>query len=178
MCQEYGGPGTSQTSRKLWSKITARYNSMTPPIPKDKNGNPAPRLKSALMNKWKRMGPFISSFIKNVAFVLANHRSGESAEDDMQRAVDLYNVENKAPWSLMEEYTILEKYPKWMLDKVGATEQSDRRAGISQQTPVGDRVARLAEESPTVANTDKPQGVKKARRTLLELKETEKEQHS
>lgn len=175
MSQEYGGPGTSQSSRNLWNKITHRYHSMNPPIPNDRNGNPAPRQKSALLNKWKRMGPFISCFIKHVAFSLANHKSGESAVDDMQRAIDLYNNENRAPWSLMDEYDILKKYPKWMLDTIGDTEQSDRRAGISQQTPLAERVARHAEESPTVANTNKPQGVKRARMTLKELKETEKE---
>ena len=90
--QEYGWPGTSQSSRHLWNKITERYHSLNPPIPTDKNGNPAPRQKSALMNKWKRMGPFISSFIKNVAFALANHKSGESATDGMRRSVDLNDV--------------------------------------------------------------------------------------
>ena len=173
--QEYEGPGTSQTLPNLWNKITHRYHSMNPPIPNDRHGNPAPRQKSALLNKWKRMGPFISCFIKHVAFALANHRSGESADDDMKKAVRMYNAENKAPWSLMDEYDILKKYPKWMLDTIGATEQSNHRAGISQQIPMADRVARLATESPTVANTNKPQGVKRARMTLKELKETEKE---
>lgn len=121
------------------------------------------------------MGPSMSCFIKCVSFALANHRSGESAEDDMRRALDRYNEENTAPFSLMEEYEVLAKYPKWMLDTIGDKEQADRRAGIAQETPVAERVRRMAQASPTVANTDKPEGVKKARRTMREIRDTEKE---
>lgn len=173
---EYGGPGIYQLLPQLWNKITDRYHSSNPSIPRDKNMNTgAPRKKSALLNKWNRMGPFISSFIKHYAFATANHRSGENAEDDVRRAVKAYNDEHKTPWAYMKEWEVLATYPKWMLDTIGITEQANRRAGIHLATPLKERLARIAETSLTVANTDKPQGVKKARQTLKAIRDTEKE---
>lgn len=71
----------------------------------------------------------------------------------------------------MDEYKVLAPYPKWMLDsmedaKTGDAEQADRRARIAQETPVSVRLAKVRERAPIIANTEKPQGVKKARKTI------------
>ena len=70
---------------------------------------------------------------------------------------------------------MLAPYPTWLLDHVGEKEQSDRHARIAQLTPVRVRLGRIKEAAPICANTDKPIGVKKARRTLKQIVEIEKE---
>ena len=76
----------------------------------------------------------------------------------MKRIVKTYNDKNKAPWAYMKEWEVLAPYPKWMLDKVGITQQSNRRAGIHLETPVKERLVTIV-ASPTIADIDKPQGV-------------------
>lgn len=58
---------------------------------------------------------------------------------------------------------------------MGDTEQGLRRAGISQQIPVRDRLERDTEASPTLANATKPRGVRRSRKQIMEKKEAEKE---
>ena len=64
------------------------------------------------------MGLFIFHFIKNVAFAIANHKSREIAEQDMERDVDEYNKQNTKSWSLTKSYEVLAACPKWVLDHV------------------------------------------------------------
>ena len=175
------GPGISQAFETLWNKITEMYLASNPPPPQDKSGRVTeePRDKSSLYNKWNRMQPKIGCFIKCVTFAEANHASGESAEDDMKRAIDHYNGQNKKNWSMMDEYDALKTLPRWLIDRIGAKKQKDRLAGLDLNRPVQETMKRAAEESPTVANTGKPVGIKKARRNvyqdklLLEEKEEE-----
>ena len=81
------------------------------------------------------MGPFISKFIKNMAFCTANHHSGENPEQETIRALELYETQNGHVFAYKAEYDVLAPYPKWMLDRVNDKEQADRRAGVAHETP-------------------------------------------
>ena len=173
---EFGGPGGWQPNTQFWTKVTRHYDSLSPPLPRYKSGVAgAPRQKSALFNKWGRMGPILSKFIKHMNFCSANHHSGENLEQETERALDLYEKECGHAFRYMLEYKVFAPYPKWMLDRVGDKEQVDGRAGVAHETPVSVRLGRVTEAAPTCANTDKPIGVKRARRILSQVAQVEKE---
>ena len=80
---EEGGPSVFQTHPHVWDMVAARYNSFIPPLPTDKSRRTGPpREKATLINKWTRMQPFISHYLKCEVSTLANHKSGESANQD------------------------------------------------------------------------------------------------
>lgn len=161
---EEGGPGSGQRSEFLWEKIHNRYQSLNPPTPTDKNGNPGlPRTKQQLITKWGKMSPFLSAWLKAVCLAKANPKSGESAAQEQLRAEQLYANTKSGNVALLREYEVLSNNPKWMLDSANAEEQASR-AGLAQQTPVKARLELVDKASPTCANTAKPHGVKKARK--------------
>ena len=174
---ELTGPGISQNMTHLWNKITDLYQTSNPPPLQDKAGNLTGeiRQKSALYNKWGRMGPFISEYMSCLSIAEANVRSGESTAQTQKRAVDQYNIGKKKPWSLQKEYEALEHLPKWLLDRVGHKNQAERTDGTTLAAPVQEALTRMRAEAPTVANTGKPVGIKKARRNVREMKVVEEE---
>ena len=175
--EEYGGPGVYQTTPQFWGKITTDYHARNPPRPQNVLGTVfgEPRTKSSITNRWNRMSPLISAFIKCMAFQQANKRSGESCKQTLERAIDAYNAEHEIRWSLHEEYEILSKHPQWLLDQIGASLAADRRAGIDVLSPLRERLDRVADTVPTVTNTARPVGVKRARKGLKELRNIEDE---
>ena len=161
---EEGGPGSSQRLEFLWEKICNRYHSTNPPVVTDRNGNPGPpRTKQQMITKWRKMSGFLSAYLKALCMARASHKSGESAQQDIERAEELYFVSKKAKFTLQLEFAVLEVNQKWMLDNAGAEEQAACRAGIAQQTPMKARLELVDDANPTCDNTAKPFGVKKAR---------------
>ena len=129
---EEGGPGINQQASFLWGNFCNRYHSLNPPAVTDKHGAPGPpRDKQSMINKWARMGGFLSEFLRCTATALANHRSGDNADQDNERALDLYYKKKGHPFAFMEEYLILSVNPKWMLDTAATNEQAARRAGTA-----------------------------------------------
>lgn len=110
-----------------------------------------------------------------MAFALANHKSGESADEDTQHAKDLYEKQKGHIFTFWEEYKVLRVNQKWMLDVEHAKKQARRCADLSQQPLVMDRLERLAKASPTSKNSSKPQGVKKAILTKSKVSEQAEE---
>ena len=173
---EEGGPGTSQDGAFFWEKICAQYHSRNPPIITGRNGqaNP-PRDKQSMINKWGRMGGFFSEWIRSMAFALANHKSGESEEDDFDRASELYVKKKGCKFAFLKEYEVLKVNHKWMINNAGTDEQATGRAGTAHATPLRARLEMVAEAAPTCANTKKPLGVKKARMIKQGLAAADKE---
>ena len=160
----------------MWEKICGRYHTLNPPQVTDKHGRPGePRDKLSMINKWRKMGGFLSKFLKCVAFALANHKSGESASQDLDNALEMYETNEGHPFAYLEEYKILSVNHKWSTMTAATDEQAARRAGVSQQTPLHNRLEVVAEASPTSLNTRKPLGVKKARAIKAGLAEAERE---
>ena len=110
--------------------------------------------------KFKRM----RAYMKCEVFARVNQRSGESADHEAKKAGELWK-KNHGPrdFPYMEEYKVLKHFEKWRTDDAHEFSETSRRAGEAQETPVKARLQRVAEESPTSQNTDKPLGVKKAR---------------
>ena len=129
---EEGGPGSSQRLEFLWEKIFNRYHSNNPPVVTDRNGKVGPpRSKQQMITKWQKMSGFLSAYLKALTMARATHKSGESADQDVLRAEELYIVAKKAKFTLQLEYAVLSENQKWMLDNAGAEEQAARRAGIA-----------------------------------------------
>ena len=122
------------------------------------------------------MGGFLSKILKCVAFALANHKSGEDATQDLAHAMEMYKTNEGHDFAYFEEYKILSVNHKWSVMTAATDEQAARRAGISQQTPLRNRLELVAEASPTSLNTRKPLGVKKARKIKAGLAEAQREE--
>ena len=61
------------------------------------------------------MGGFLSKFLKCVAFALANNKLGESAAQDLQRAMGMYETKEGHAFVCLEEYKILSVNSKWSI---------------------------------------------------------------
>ena len=79
----------------------------------------------------------------------------------------------------LSTYELIKSEPKWRLDTRQLTETVNQQTRATDQT-VRERIDKEKLDEPTVVGTGKPEGVKKARRTIVELsvkeKEIEKEQ--
>jgi hypothetical protein len=119
--------GTNQQSGTFWERTTEHFNSSTP------IGSEI-RTERSLETKWRQIRADVSKFVGIMATVRALPKSGESAEDDLERAEKLYaatkekemagaakNGKGKkakkagsTTFKLHHCWRILEKEPKWM----------------------------------------------------------------
>ena len=169
---EKGGPGSGQRKEQMWDKITALYHDPNdpPPIPVNGRGHECPpRDKFSLQSKWGRTKPIISTYMKFEMLAIANPKSGEDFEGTEKRAMKAYRTAKSKTFPYLSTYRILKVQPKWKLDVAQAQQTRDVRNGISQQTPIRERLARMKDKEPTVKGTKKPLGVKKARATILAI---------
>ena len=163
----------------MWVKITNKYHEPNPPppIPRDAKGRQCvPRDLNSLQSKWQRIKPMITSYMKYEMLALANPASGESMSQTEQKALKAYRTAKSKDFPFLTTYRILKNQPKWKLDVEQHRALAAQRNGTAQQTPLATRLARQQESAPTVASTDKPQGVKRARRTMVEFAAKEKEE--
>ena len=177
---EKGGPGAAQRRNGMWKKIGEKYHEQNPPppVPTDKDGRICcARNVDSLISKWKRMKPFVMVYMKCDMVVTANPKSGESEKGMEDRAMLAYRRESKGKKFLyLSLYKILKVEPKWQLDVAQQTETARQRAGLASQATIQARIERIAEREPTIASTKKPEGVKKARRSMAELVVKNKEE--
>ena len=174
---EKGGVGSSQRLEGMWKKITIKYHTDTPPppVPVDSRGNFClPRNEASLSSKWKRTRPLIAKYMKCHMIAINNPQSGEDAEGVLKRAMKLYKQTKSANFQFLSTYQLIKDQPKWRLDVAQLRETVEQQTGAAQQT-VRERLAREAAKEPTVIGTDKPEGQKKARRTMAEVSAKDKE---
>ena len=179
---EKGGPGAAQRRDGMWRKIGEKYHEQNPPppVPTDKDGRICcARNVDSLITKWKRMKPFIMLYMKCDMMVTANPKSGEDQQGMEDRAMLAYRRENKGKeFPFLSLYKILKVEPKWQLDVEQHKETARQRAGLASQATIQARIERIAERQPTVAGTKKPEGVKRARKTMAELVGKNKEEQA
>lgn len=169
---EKGGQGAAQRREGMWKKVGEKYHEHNPPppVPTDKDGRICcARNVDSLISKWKRMKPLVMLYMKCDNLAIANPKSGENQEQLEERAMLLYRREKKgAVFPYLSLYKILKPEPKWQLDTHQHAETARQRAGLASQATIQARIVRIADREPTVAGTKKPEGVKKARRTMAE----------
>ena len=174
---EPGGVGTGQRLEGLWKKITNRFlNDLPPPLtPRDKGGKEClPRNIASLTSKWKRTRLMLAKYMKGHMLAISNPQSGENADGVVARSLKAYKDSEGHDFAHLTTYDILKDEPKWHLDVAQLRDTLQQQTEAAQQT-VRSRLEREAEKEPTVAGTGKPEGVKKARRTTVELSAKEKE---
>ena len=95
----------------------------------------------------------------------------------MDRAMLLYRRTEIHPFPHLSTYELIKDEPKWHLDTEQLAETVKRRAAAARQT-VRQQLDREKAKEPTgrfLVGTKKPEGVKKARRTIAEMSVKEKE---
>ena len=167
-----GGPGAGQKEDGLWAKITIRYHSQDPPPPVPTNSrNQACQARnlSSLQAKWKRTTPLLSAWMKCHTLALANPKSGESEQGIIDRAMSAYmkNPLHKHKFPHLSTYELIKGEPKWKVE----CEKVVREARQASEATVETVIEQLDRQvdAPTCASTKKPEGVKRARRSMNEL---------
>ena len=174
---EKGGAGASQRLDGMWKKIFYKYHNdiPPPPVPTDKAGNECqPRNMPSLTSKWKRARRLMAVYMKCHMLAVSNPQSGEDAQGVVTRAMKMYRTFEPKDFPHITTYDLIKEEPKWCLDTQQLRTTVQQRAGAA----VGTVRARLEKEKvkePTVAGTKKPEGVKRARRTMKEMSQKEKE---
>ena len=173
---EKGFNGTSHRNAGMWKTITQKYHTAPlPPTPRDKNGKEClPRNEQSLISKWKRTRPMIAKYMKYELLAISNPQSGENAEGVTARAHDTYLKRELSEFEHHTTYLLIKDEPKWKLD-VKQTEETMNRQTNAAQDSVRERIERAKAKEPTVAGTKKPEGIKKARKTMVEISAKEKE---
>lgn len=116
------------------------------------------------------MGWWMSSSITVETFPV----SGEDANGKTKRKHELYRIKSKGKcFKHTDLYDEIRENPKFLIDMSSIVTALEVQTG-AQRNFIPQLLKRAAENNPTVVGTGKPEGIKKARRTLLELKEKAK----
>eukprot|EP00644_Phytophthora_capsici_P007897 jgi/Phyca11/126418/e_gw1.63.141.1 len=102
--------GTNQQSGTFWDKHAAHFNAAMPVGSEMRSAR-------SLETKWRQIRADVSKFIGNMATARAMPKSGESAEDVIERAEQIYTAmkeKEAAAFKLHHCWRILEKEPKWL----------------------------------------------------------------
>ena len=174
---EKGGVGANQRIDGMWRKITYKYHNdlPPPPTPRDSLGNEClPRNENALTSKWKRTRPLIAKYMKCHMLALSHPLSGENAEGVLLRTMIAYRRTEAQDFAFISVYNIVREEPKWHLDVAQLENSISQQTGAAKQTVI-ELLERETEREPTVVGTRKPEGQKKARRTMAEMSGKDKE---
>ena len=174
---EKGGVGSSQRLDGMWKKITHKYHNEIPPppVPKDILGNEClPRNENSLVSKWRRTRTLIAKYMKCHMLALSHPLSGEDAQGLLARTMTAFRRTEIHDFPFISTYNILKDEPKWHLDVAQMVNTVNQQTGAAKKTVI-ELLAREAEKEPTVVGTRKPEGQKKARRTMTEMSAKDKE---
>ena len=116
----------------------------------------------------------IAKYMKYELLAIINPLSGENAQGIKERAHATYLKKELGEFEHFTTYQLIKNEPKWKSD-VQQTEDTVIRQTAAAEESVRERIERAKAKEPTVAGTKKPEGLKKARRTMAEIAVKEKE---
>ena len=174
---ERGGPGTGQKYDGMWKKIHYKYHNdlPPPPVPRDSAGREClPRNCDSMNSKWKRTRTMMAKYMKCHMIALSNPQSGENSDGVELRALGVYKRTERSDFAHLTTYKVVKDQPKWRLDVEQLMRTVRDQTGAAVQSEEADqaereRIERGVPKTPTSVGTNKPEGVKRARRTMAEM---------
>ena len=176
---EKGGVGANRRNDSFWAAITEKYlnNLPPPPVPRDRKGNQClPRTQNGMEQKWKRTRTLIGKYMNCHMLALSIPVSGENEKMFLERVMQAYVLQDKGHnrFEFLSTYDLIKENEKFRLDISSLVKGMEQQTGAARRC-VAELLEREIGSAPTVASTGKPEGVKKARRTMAEQKEKAKE---
>ena len=124
--------------------------------------------------KWRRVRLQIGKYMKCHMLALAMPVSGENEVIFLARVMKAYRMLEKSEFPFLTTYNLIKDKEKWKLDIYQMTKGVEQQTGAARRAVV-ELLERETERAPTVAGTRKPEGIKKARRTIAEMSAKDKE---
>ncbi|XP_062556802.1 uncharacterized protein LOC134221629 [Armigeres subalbatus] len=102
--------GTYQKTEKLYARIFEKFVEI---CTMDGVPNSELRAPSGIKSRWHTINKCASKFAGCLAQINARPQCGASPEDNLKKALALYATKEKAPFTLISCYRLMESAPKW-----------------------------------------------------------------